>query len=596
MDNKSFETDRSKEEDPQKMRYEENASGEEEESENEDPTLPISEEERIRQIEKYREMIRNLEASSPDHGAAGDLHPSSSRSPLNAPSTSSLTNTISDSPTMDLWSRSRRPRKDLPPDYGKDIVLLNSFYVGRKRHHVYLNEGKLVWEKERRGDTLKDIAIPDTKAAPSYHRQIVPLEDILCIRVQRKNGKQSGEAAGESAESDDNNQVNTEEQNKETAFQLHYVRRRSRNPNMWKNAMIKFFNSDPKIIGKWVGTLQDIVSAQPHRPRHILMFVNPYGGKRVAMDIYNKLAKPLFQLAEVDVSLVVTQRQNQVTDIIMNNYLEQYDGIVCCGGDGTFNELYNGLVRREIVQAGTSEKRLMDLELPRPKIPIGVIPGGSTNTISYCMNGTDDVKTAVLNIILGKVDGMDLSSVHRNDNSRELLRLYASVMSYGFLGDVTKEAEHYRSLGPKRYEYVGVKKFFKNSGYDAEIRILLNEDNNKQGDKCDLAKCCKCLENCDRCARARSGEEERQSRGLREELRELDGGEPSDRWKVVRGKFFMISGANISCACSRSPQGLSPNCHIGDGCLDLILVNHSSLLNNLRLASRLSASGQHIVS
>ena len=364
---------------------------------------------------------------------------------------------------------------------------------------------------------------------------------------------------------------------------------------MWKNAVIKFHNPDPRIVAKWVTTLQDILSTLETRPRHILMFVNPYGGKRVAMEIYNKMAKPLFVLADVDVSLVVTQRQNQVTDFLMNNYLEQYDGIVCCGGDGTFNELYNGLVRREIVQTGISEKILSDLELPRPLIPIGVIPGGSTNTISYCMNGTDDIKTAVLNIILGKVDGMDLSSVHRNTNgNRELLRLYASVMSYGFLGDVTKDAEHYRSLGPKRYDYVGVKKFFKNAGYEAEIRILVDEEN-----KGTVLEGGKCLENCERCSVALG----MGLRGLGRELKQLDegkgeevAGRPGERWKVIKGKFFMVSGANISCACERSPNGLSPNCHLGDGCLDLILVNHSSFLNNLRLASRLSASGQHIVS
>lgn len=590
MDNKSFVEKEAKKDQPQSTDEEFDEEEDVTLSGTDDRTLPISEEERLRQIERYKEMIKNLEASSPDRDdSPGDLYPSSSRSPLNAgASNSSLSNTISESPTMDLRSQRRTPRKDLPPDYGKNIVLLNSFKVGRKLHHVYLNEGRLIWEKERRGDSLKDIAIPDSKAPSSHHRQIVPLEDILCVRVPRKDTKHSEETATNSSGPND------EDEDRSTTFQLHYARHRTRNPNIWKNEVMKFHNSDPRIVSKWVNTLQDILAMQPHRPRHILMFVNPYGGKRLALNVYNKVAKPLFQLAEVDVSLVVTQRQNQVTDIIMNNYLEQYDGIVCCGGDGTFNELYNGLVRREIVQSGGStEKRLMDLDLPRPSIPIGVIPGGSTNTISYCMNGTDDVKTAVLNIILGKTDGMDLSSVHRNDSSRELLRLYASVISYGFLGDVSKEAENYRSLGPKRYDYVGVKRFFKNTGYEAEIRVLMEDqpdNNNREAERS------KCLENCERCSVAARARDHMDSPGLREELKELDRNESSDKWKVIRGKYFMICGANISCACVRSPQGMSPFSHIGDGCLDLILVKHSSFLNNLRLASRLSSSGDHIVS
>lgn len=617
MDNKSFEPQLEGDAEEEKSHHTtkpdslsvnsgSNGSGSTSSNIGDEVTLPITEEDRLRQqIETYKEMIKNLEASSTatglreGGGGGGDMYPSSSRSPLNgAASTSSLSNTFSEFPTIDLQSqRKGLIRKDLPLDYGKDVVLLNSFRVGRKRHNVYLNEGRLTWEKERRGDSLKDIAIPDSKAAPSFHRQIVPVEDILCVRLLKNSKKTSTGDAGDhpplTAPEDADSRA--------TTFQIHYARRRTGNPNMWKNVAIKFHNPDGTIVARWVATLQDILSVQQHRPRHILMFVNPYGGKRVAMTIYNKTAKPLFQLADIDVSLVVTQRQNQVTDIIMNNYLEQYDGIVCCGGDGTFNELYNGLVRREMVQTGTSEKQLMDLELPRPRIPIGVIPGGSTNTISYCMNGTDDIKTAVLNIVLGKVDGMDLSSVHRNDSSRELLRLYASVMSYGFLGDVSKEAEHYRSLGPKRYDYVGVKRFFKNAGYEAEIKILVGE----QGSGNRVSEECKCLEGCERCAVAVGEENGKESRGMREELKELDRGAgavgdvPDDyqeRWKVIRGKFFMISGANISCACERSPNGLSPYCHIGDGCLDLILVKHSTFLNNLRLASRLSASGQHIVS
>lgn len=246
---------------------------------------------------------------------------------------------------------------------------------------------------------------------------------------------------------------------------------------------------------------------QRHRPRHILLFVNPYGGKRQAMSIYNRIAKPLFLLAAIDISLIVTQRPNQVTDIVMTNYLEQYDGIVCVGGDGTFNELYNGLVRREMADTrSTMPEKQTSWALPKPRMPIGMIPGGSTNTIPYCLNGTDDVRTAVLNIVLGKVDGMDLSSVHRNAPDMELLRLYSSAMSYGYLADVTKEAEKYRHMGPKRYEYVGVKKFLKNAAYEGEIKVLLksgSESNNwPDGNRVDNE--CKCLEACSRCEKAKN--------------------------------------------------------------------------------------------
>lgn len=90
-----------------------------------------------------------------------------------------------------------------------------------------------------------------------------------------------------------------------------------------------------------------------------------------------------------------------------------------------------------------------------PKIvdkPLGIIPAGSTDTIAYCLNGTCDVRTIVLNIALGQINGLDLCSV---SNQEGLLKFYASVMSYGFLGDIAIESEKYRWMGPKRYDYSG---------------------------------------------------------------------------------------------------------------------------------------------
>lgn len=86
--------------------------------------------------------------------------------------------------------------------------------------------------------------------------------------------------------------------------------------------------------------------------------------------------------------------------------------------------------------------------------PLGIIPGGSTDTVAYCLNGTCDIRTIVLNIVLGQVHGLDLSSV---SNPNGLLKFYASVMSYGFLGDVAVESENFRWMGPKRYDYSGKK-------------------------------------------------------------------------------------------------------------------------------------------
>ena len=58
----------------------------------------------------------------------------------------------------------------------------------------------------------------------------------------------------------------------------------------------------------------------------------------------------------------------------------------------------------------------------------------------------------------------------------------------------------------------------------------------------------------------------------------------------------MVNGVNVSCACSKTPNGFSPFCHIGDGCLDVVLIRHTSLLNILRLLLRVSSKTRTMVS
>lgn len=97
----------------------------------------------------------------------------------------------------------------------------------------------------------------------------------------------------------------------------------------------------------------------------------------------------------------------------------------------------------------------------------------------------------------------------------------------------------------------------------------------------------RCLDKCARCRKAKYGRDCGGERASYED----DDTEPL----VVRGKFLMVSGANISCSCERSPQGFSPYCHLGDGLLDLVLVRHTSMFNNLRLLLTMTSKTKKLV-
>ena len=55
---------------------------------------------------------------------------------------------------------------------------------------------------------------------------------------------------------------------------------------------------------------------------------------------------------------------------------------------------------------------------------------------------------------------------------------------------------------------------------------------------------------------------------------------------MVCGKFLAINATNMCCACPRSPSGLSPAAHLGDGSSDLILIRKCSRFNFLRFLVR----------
>ena len=58
--------------------------------------------------------------------------------------------------------------------------------------------------------------------------------------------------------------------------------------------------------------------------------------------------------------------------------------------------------------------------------------------------------------------------------------------------------------------------------------------------------------------------------------------ESDSEWRTIRGKFLAINAASMSCACPRSPKGLSPAAHLADGTTDLIMVRKCSRFDFLR--------------
>ncbi|KAJ8983894.1 hypothetical protein NQ317_000930 [Molorchus minor] len=380
----------------------------------------------------------------------------------------------------------------------KDSVLLSTFYNGKKKLRIIFHNGNIVWDSEK----------------PPSDKYILPIENVISVHYNYLRNTHPSE----NREIDPN------------CFTIHYSERKY---SKWVHKNLTLKHCDPLQVASWVKALQNHLQSFIKRPKHLLLFVNPFGGRRNALQIYEKYGKHLFSIAGVEVTVNISQRKDQIKDYIINHNLDMFDSIACVGGDGTLSELFNGLVLRECHTKGVDSDDI-NQNLPSPKIPVGIIPGGSTDTIAYCIHGTTDPTTAVLHIIFGDSLGLDLVSVY---DEHKLLRLYASVLSYGYLGDVAYNSDKYRWMGPHRYDYSGFKKLLRNKGYQGEIAIY-----SESAEVQELM----CSENCEKC-----------------ELSKKNGCDKVVcKWQTISGTFFMLSGANISCACSRSPKGIAPYSHL----------------------------------
>lgn len=64
------------------------------------------------------------------------------------------------------------------------------------------------------------------------------------------------------------------------------------------------------------------------RPKRLLVFVNPYGGKKRAGHLYKDFAAPIFELCGILTTVVTTERANHAKDFVSETDLLPYDGRV----------------------------------------------------------------------------------------------------------------------------------------------------------------------------------------------------------------------------------------------------------------------------
>ena len=124
--------------------------------------------------------------------------------------------------------------------------------------------------------------------------------------------------------------------------------------------------------------------------KKMLFIMNPYAGKRRANKYLTDILE-MFNRADYLVTVHMTAGPGDATGVVQA-LAPGMDIVVCCGGDGTFNETVAGLLKANV------------------DIPVGYIPAGSTNDLAASLHLPTEPLEAAQEIVEGVPVSYDAGS------------------------------------------------------------------------------------------------------------------------------------------------------------------------------------------
>ena len=137
--------------------------------------------------------------------------------------------------------------------------------------------------------------------------------------------------------------------------------------------------------------------------KQLLLVVNPTSGTKKAAKNLPEIIS-VFNRADYDVHVYITTCQGDGTAAVQR-FARGMDLLVCCGGDGTLNEIITGLIAEDLY------------------LPVGYIPSGSTNDFANSLHLSANVIEAAEQIVQGER--------HDYDVGRFGSRFFTYVASFG---------------------------------------------------------------------------------------------------------------------------------------------------------------------
>lgn len=137
--------------------------------------------------------------------------------------------------------------------------------------------------------------------------------------------------------------------------------------------------------------------------KRILLIMNPCSGKKKGSRNLAAIVG-IFNEAGYEVTVHMTAAQGDGT-VVAKQRAQDFDIVVCAGGDGTFNEVVSGVIQSEA------------------ECPIGYIPCGSTNDFANSLGLSKNILQAARDIVTGKPVSYDVGQFDQ--------RHFSYVASFG---------------------------------------------------------------------------------------------------------------------------------------------------------------------
>ena len=189
--------------------------------------------------------------------------------------------------------------------------------------------------------------------------------------------------------------------------------------------------------------------------RKYYLTVNPYGGGKKGPKILKDVL-PLFEQKNIELNIIETEYAGHNRDLANQLNMDGYDGFCCIGGDGTLNEVINGLLTRK----------------DRLKFPIGLITGGTGNSFMHDLDCLDPIEAAN-KIISDKRRFIDVFSCNTDGKT-----FYGfNILGWGIPRDANILADKLRWMGPQRYNFASIIEVLRHKKRFARVII----DNNSIG-------------------------------------------------------------------------------------------------------------------